>query len=122
MGLVFTAPLDVHFDNKNVFQPDLLFVSNERSHIVKDFVYGAPDLVVEIMSQGSKKLDTKDKIVVYGKYHVREYWLIDPDKKTVQVFENQGDKMVEVSKLAEGQQLESQVLQGFQLEIKDLFA
>jgi Uma2 family endonuclease len=94
LGNLRHAPLDVHFGTKNVFQPDLLFVSNERSHIIKDFVYGAPDLVVEILSPGSKKLDSKDKMAVYGKYHVREYWLIDPAAKTVQLFENQGDEMI----------------------------
>ena len=122
IGKFLVAPMDVHFDEKNVFQPDLLFVSNERSHIIKDFVYGAPDLVVEIMSPGSKKLDTRDKMVVYGKYHVREYWLIDPNKKTVQVFENQGDEMVEKQRLGKEERLESNVLQGFQLEVELLFA
>ena len=122
IGKFLTAPMDVHLDVKNVFQPDLLFVSNERSHIVQDFVYGAPDLVVEITSPGSKKMDSKDKMAVYGKYHVREYWLIDPGTKSVQLFENQGDEMIEKAKLGMGGRVESQVLQGFQLEVKDLFA
>jgi Uma2 family endonuclease len=122
IGEVVSAPMDVHLDIKNVFQPDLLFVSSERSHIIKDFVYGAPDLVVEILSPGSKKLDSKDKMVVYGKYHVREYWLIDPVAKSVQLFENHGDEMVEKAKLGIGGRLESQVLSGFQLEVGQLFS
>lgn len=121
LGIVRNAPLDVHFDKINVFQPDLLFISNERKHILKDWVYGAPDLVVEIISKGTASIDKKQKMETYGKYGVREYWLIDPVKKTLQVFENQGNKMVELEKLGVGQSLESKVLTGFQLEIGDLF-
>lgn len=122
IGIVRFAPLDVHFDKTNVFQPDLLFISNERKHILKDWVYGAPDLVVEILSDGTASLDKKQKMATYSKHGVREYWLIDPVKKQLQLFENQGNKMVEVQKLGLDQRLESLVLEGFQLEIKDLFA
>ncbi len=121
IGIFRAAPFDVHFDEKNVFQPDLLFISNERKNILKDWVYGAPDLVVEIISKGTASIDKKQKMETYGKHGVREYWLIDPDKKTLQLFENQGNKMKEVEKLATGQRLVSRVLNGFELDIKDLF-
>lgn len=122
IGKVFTAPLDVHFDKINVFQPDLLFISNERKHILKDWVYGAPDLVVEIISKGTANIDKKQKMETYGKHGVLEYWLIDPVKRTLQVFENQGNKMVELEKLGVGQRLESRVLAGFQIEVSELFS
>ncbi len=57
LGEVRYAPLDVHFDPANVFQPDLLFVAVGRKDIIQDFVQGAPDLVVEIISKGTKKVD-----------------------------------------------------------------
>jgi Uma2 family endonuclease len=122
LGIVRNAPLDVHFDEKNIFQPDLLFISNERKHILKDWVYGAPDLVVEIISKGTASFDKKQKMETYGKYGVQEYWLIDPEKKTLQLFGNQANKMVELEKSGIGQSLKSKVLIGFEVEISELFA
>ena len=61
LGIVLSAPMDVHLDNKNIFQPDILFLSNDRKSLLKDWVYGVPDLTVEIISPGSKSDDLKTK-------------------------------------------------------------
>ncbi len=121
LGEVRFAPLDVHFDKENVLQPDLLFVSVSRKEIIQDFVQGAPDLVVEILSKGTKKVDEETKMKIYGKHNVLEYWLIHPVKKWVKVFENRDCKMVEVQVLEEKGCLESKAVAGFVLEVEDLF-
>lgn len=81
------APLDVQLDcdDKTVVQPDVMILC-DRSKFQRGVVYGAPDLIVEILSKSTKK---KDMTVKYGKYAaagVREYWLVDPDKKRVIVY------------------------------------
>lgn len=121
LGEVHFAPLDVHFDEENVFQPDLLFVSVSRKDIIQNFIQGAPDLVVEILSKGTKKVDEEEKMKVYGKHNVLEYWMIHPVKKWVKVFENEDGKMVETAVLEEDGSFESKAVEGFVLDVGELF-
>jgi Uma2 family endonuclease len=82
LGKVFAAPLDVYLSKTNVFQPDIIFVSNQNEAILKkDGVYGAPDLVIEILSTGTKKLDLTKKKDAYEKAGVKEYWVVDPQTR-----------------------------------------
>ena len=121
LGEVHFAPLDVHFDEENVFQPDLLFVSVGRKDIIQNFIQGAPDLVVEILSKGIKKVDEEEKMKVYGKHNVLEYWMIHPVKKWVKVFENENGAMVESVVLEEEGSFESKAIEGFVLDVAELF-
>jgi Uma2 family endonuclease len=121
VGIARHAPLDVHFDAKNVYQPDLLFVSNERKHIVKGHIYGAPDLVVEIISKGTETDDRKTKMEVYGKYNVLEYWIITPESKQVEVYVNISGVMSLKSELHQQDLLSSELLPGFSVPVASLF-
>lgn len=121
IGIVRHAPMDVHLDEKNVYQPDLLFISNERRDILKDWVYGAPDLVVEIISLGTEKVDRKEKMETYGKYGVLEYWLVSPENQQVEVFENKNGKLVLQAKLNKTDTLTSNILPGFEMPLAALF-
>jgi len=86
LGEVFFAPCDVVFSDISVVQPDLIFVSRERLAILAEAnVQGAPDLVVEILSPSTGHRDLGIKRNLYAKYGVREYWIVDPDRKTVEV-------------------------------------
>lgn len=79
LGTVRAAPYDVYFDIQNAFQPDILFISKERMHLIdKDGLYGAPDLIIEILSPSTAKYDLEDKNEVYEQYGVKEYWIVDP--------------------------------------------
>jgi Uma2 family endonuclease len=69
-----------------VVQPDVVFLSNERLHLVRNQVWGAPDIVVEVESTGTRQRDRVDKRGWYRRYGVREYWLIDAAARTVTVF------------------------------------
>ncbi len=87
LGRCFFAPVDVHFDELNVFQPDILFVSNKNlSFIKEDGVYGAPDIVIEVLSTGSAFTDTEQKFKIYEKYGVKEYFIVDPEDKNVTAY------------------------------------
>lgn len=83
LGRVFIAPCDVFLDeHSNAVQPDILFVSQPRTSIIKpDAVYGVPDLIVEILSSNNEKYDMVKKKELYEKFGVKEYWVINPDSK-----------------------------------------
>lgn len=85
LGTTRVAPYDVYFDRQNAFQPDIIFIGNEQLHLIdKDGFYGAPELVIEVLSPSTAKYDLEDKKDIYERYGVKEYWIVDPaDKNTV---------------------------------------
>ena len=85
--IIMYAPLDVILSETDVRQPDLLAIHRSRKEIIKlRGVFGAPDLVVEILSRGSVKRDRKEKLDTYSRYAVPEYWLIDPMGGTLEQY------------------------------------
>ena len=92
-GKVICAPLDVYFDENTVLQPDIIYISNENSHIIKENgIHGAPDLIIELLSPSTAYYDTKDKKKVYERSGVKEYWIIDPVDEEVTGYENSNGK------------------------------
>ncbi len=86
LGKVFYAPYDVVLSNEDVVQPDIIFVSKENRHIItQDNIKGSPDLLIEIISKNSAQRDRIIKRRLYEKYGVHEYWLVDMDKKEIEV-------------------------------------
>lgn len=87
LGEVLVAPLDVHLGQKNVFQPDVLFISNDRLNIIQENgLHGAPDLVIEILSPATGKYDLEEKKDVYERFGVKEYWIVEPGTRSVKGF------------------------------------
>jgi len=91
-GQLVIAPIDVVLDYARhlVVQPDVLFVSNERASIIQDQVWGAPDLVVEVLSPGTAAHDRTEKRGWYRQYGVQEYWLVDPRERQVTIVDFTG--------------------------------
>lgn len=89
LGEVLPAPMDVilDFDAALVVQPDVLFISRERSHILTDRVYGAPDLVVEVLSPHTRVGKLDDRLAWFARYGVRECWLVDIPRREIVVLE-----------------------------------
>ena len=86
-GEIRIAPYDVHFSKQNILQPDILFVKNENLHKIKTRgLFGAPDLIVEILSPSTSDLDFGEKKLIYEKYGVQEYFVVDPNTKSVDSF------------------------------------
>ena len=93
LGEVYSAPFDVHLSAFDAFQPDILFVARERLDIIHDDgVHGAPDLVVEVLSPSTAGYDLLLKKDAYERYGVKEYWIIDPKDRTLEVFEHTGSE------------------------------
>ena len=86
-GEVFNAPLDVTFHDITVVQPDLFYVSGQQKKIIKDNrVDGSPTLVVEILSPSTGRKDRLQKLLIYQKYEIQHYWLVNPEDKTIECF------------------------------------
>ena len=121
-GEIYIAPFDVVLSDTNVVQPDLLFIANHRAHIVtEDNVQGPPDLVIEILSPSTAERDRTFKRALYARYGVREYWLVDPDTRTVTVLLLDDGAFVEVARYGAGQPLTSPTLPGFTANLDDIF-
>lgn len=86
-GELRIAPYDVHFDEENIFQPDIILIANENTHLINERgFFGAPDLIIEILSPSNARFDKEEKKHVYEKFGVKEYFFIDPYEKVVTRF------------------------------------
>ena len=121
LGVVVTAPLDVVL-GEDVVQPDILYVSKRRARIIThEEIRGAPDLVVEILAPPTAQRDRTYKKRLYARHGVREYWLVDPDEKTIEVL-SLGERGFErVSLYHEDETLSSPLLPGLKIELKEIF-
>lgn len=86
-GEIRIAPYDVHFSKQNILQPDILFIKNENLDKIQDKgIFGAPDLIIEILSPSTSQLDWEEKKLIYERYGVQEYFLVEPNSKFVTSF------------------------------------
>jgi Uma2 family endonuclease len=123
---VFVAPLDVIFTRHDVAEPDLLYVSNERAAalLAGQHVTGAPDLVVEIGSPGTRRRDETIKRRLYEREGVTEYWVVDPDIDVIRVYTPTGNgrfgRPTELSSEA-GDVLRTPLLPGLEIPVARVF-
>ena len=124
LGRIFHAPYDVLLSDTDVVQPDLLFVSREREHLLSDGekVRGAPDLVVEILSPSSADRDRGAKRDLYGAHGVKEYWVVDPIAETISIHRQRGGVLTTTHTLGRGQTLRSPLFAGLELCLDDVFS
>ena len=124
LGTLLTAPSDVMLSETDVVQPDLLFVSRQREHLLRDGqkVQGAPDLVIEILSPSTADRDRGKKLALYGRHGVTEYWLVDPIAETVQIHRLQGEVLVPTRTFGREETLRSPLLPGLELHLEDIFS
>ena len=101
VGRLFHAPFDVVFSKYDVVEPDLLYVSRERSNVLTaPNVQGAPDLVIEIGSPSTRRRDETIKRRLYERSDVLEYWIVDPDIEVVRVCRRSGDSFARPAELS----------------------
>jgi Uma2 family endonuclease len=117
--------MDVILSDIDVVEPDLLFVSNERSQILGTWIHGAPDLVIEILSPSTRRVDEITKRRLYERVGVREYWIVDGEIEVVKIYRRQDDgSFARAQELLreEGHSLDTPLLPGFSLSLAELFA
>ncbi len=121
LGEVFIAPLDTIFNQYTVLQPDILFVSKERlSEVAKERIEGAPDLVVEVLSPSTADKDRRRKLAVYSQFGVQEYWIVDPETRTMELYRPTGEGLQLARQFASGDTFKSHLLSGFQIQVGSL--
>jgi Uma2 family endonuclease len=93
LGEICVAPVDVVLDRERalVVQPDVVFVAAARRDIIRDRVWGAPDLVVEVLSDATEARDRGEKLSWYRRYGVRECWLVDAEADRIEIVDCAGD-------------------------------
>lgn len=123
LGVVCVSPADVVLDKEKalVVQPDVFFISNERMAIVRDQVWGPPDLVVEVASPGTARYDRTTKIGWYRTYGVRECWLVDANKRVVTVVNLEATGEGASRSVSGDEQVESAVLPEFRTAAREFF-
>ncbi len=124
LGEAFTAPYDVVLDEYNVVQPDIIFISKERAGIITEKnIQGAPDLVVEIISESTAYRDTIQKKRLYARYGIKEYWIVAPDDKIIEVYllKDKEDAYTLLKTYLEDHVLESTVLKDLRIDLKKVF-
>ena len=122
LGKVFIAPFDVILSPDDVYQPDVLFMSRERMHLrTGDNIRGAPDLVVEVLSPSTERFDRTVKRERYAKFGVREYWIADIVRKTIEVNVSDGERFAVAGVYGEGNELESPLLPELRIDVSSVF-
>ena len=125
LGEVFDAPFDVVLSPHDIVVPDLLYLSHERAQfLTQNNLQGPPDLVIEILSPTTRRRDERLKRDLYARAGVREYWLVDPDRKEVTIYRRGTDAFDPPDRrsAAAGNRLTSLLLPGFEASLEKLFA
>lgn len=126
LGEVFYAPVDVVLGQgkqREVVQPDILWVSRGRREIVTEQeIQGAPDLVVEILSPGTEERDRGYKKALYARYGVQECWIVDPVTQTIEIHVPSTEGIDLRASFQKGEILTSHLLRGLQLDTSEVFA
>ena len=121
-GYAASAPCDVKFDDGNVLQPDLLYISEERkADIVKERIIGAPDLVVEILSPSNAYYDLRQKKDIYEQYGVKEYIIIDPVQMNADLYALKDGAYYLHQKAQKNELINSLILPGLSFDLNRLF-
>ena len=121
-GEVFHAPVDVVLSDTDVVQPDLLIVGKDQADIVGEKnISGAPYLVAEILSEGTRKMDFLIKRKLYERFGVREYWIVDPEIKRIEVFVNRKGRLEKTGEYSPGETFESAAFPGLSVPVDEVF-
>lgn len=122
LGRIHAAPVDVVLSETDVVQPDVLYIERSRLGIVKtQGIFGPPDLVVEVLSPATAKWDLARKLDLYARYGVREYWAVDPENRTVDLWVSK-ESPLDLRRVIGGEEdVASTVLRGLVLPLAEIF-
>jgi len=121
LGKLRFAPLDVILSEHDVLEPDLLLVLNEHQAVLQDWVRGAPDLVIEILTPTTEARDRGIKLKAYARYGVGEYWIVDPAAQVIEVYRLTAEGFHLAATCAKDKTVETPLLPGFSLAVGSIF-
>ncbi len=122
IGVVCVAPLDVYLSEVNVYQPDVIYISNPRRSILTERgIEGAPDFVVEILSPGTARYDKGSKRKIYARTGVKELWLVDPDVRSIEVYHLARNPETPVATHGANAVFKSPLLRGLKIKAAAIF-
>ncbi len=121
-GEVYPAPTDVILSEIAILQPDIVFITRERSDILtRENIQGAPDLVIEVLSRGTEKRDREEKLAQYSRFEVQEYWMVDHEQQRVEVWRREGGELSFHKRLEQNQILTTPLLPGLKIRLAKIF-
>lgn len=122
LGIIIFAPIDVYLSETDTYQPDIIFISKDRLNIIGEKkVEGSPDLVIEILSPATAYYDLRIKKDIYEQSGVREYWIVDPIQKTIEIFVNKNGRFELISTAKGEGEVKSELLKGLSIALKEIF-
>lgn len=122
LGIVLDAPLDVYLSETETYQPDIIFISKDRLNIIGEKkIEAAPDLVIEILSPSTAYYDLRHKKRIYEKSGVKEYWIVDPMEKGIEVYDNVNGEFRIFSEARGKEGVKSKLIEGFGVELEKAF-
>jgi Uma2 family endonuclease len=126
LGVVIAAPFEIHLPGiAKPVQPDVVFIAAARQPASETQIFeGAPDLVVEVISPSSLRVDRYVKLGAYERAKVREYWLVDPKTRSIEIYSlpAEGPEYILLGQFTARERLKSAVLAGLELSVESLFA
>ena len=117
------SAMDVKFDDGNILQPDILYITEERkSELIKERVEGAPDLIIEILSPSNAYYDLRQKKDLYEKYGVKEYIIVDPIAQNADLYVLRNGIYERHQRAEKTEKLNSVLLPGLTFDLAKIFA
>lgn len=122
IGELFLAPMDVVFQDGEIYQPDIFFISNEKKQIIEEAkINGTPDFVIEVLSPSNAYYDLVVKKKVYEKCGVKEYWIVDPMQETLNLFVLVNNKFQEKIQIEKQGKIPSDLWVDLELDLGSVF-
>ncbi|MBI3660714.1 Uma2 family endonuclease [Candidatus Acetothermia bacterium] len=119
---VYYSPIDVVLSNEDVVQPDIVFISKDRLSIIREeAIHGAPDLLIEILSPSTAERDRTLKKTLYARSGVKEFWIVDPVTKAIEVFTLTPQGYQLFKRFEVSQMLSSPLLAGMEIPLSEIF-
>jgi Uma2 family endonuclease len=122
LGKVWIAPLDVVLNARQalIVQPDLFFISNDRAVMVTDRIYGAPDLVIEVLSPNPRIGQTEERVRWFAENGVRECWLLHQVDVSLSVLRFDNERLAGRERFTRRQPIVSSVLPSFRVSLSEI--
>ena len=122
LGELIIAPMDTKLWEGKIRQPDIAFMSNDHLDRITEQLWGVPDLVVEILSEGTARVDKEDKYLEYQRAGVQEYWIVDPFNQSIEIYALENGTYEIFGKWGLGEIAKSKLLDGFKVSVDSIMA